>query len=160
MKKCEFDLCINRGAIVKINKPKTTNCDVFEIILSLCVSPKEQYDAYEYDEQVKRLTSHISRSLKRYIMNNKFFYEKSIVDVTFTSANLRKGYYKNVQASAFVKLRNEFKYENLVKKIKNTIRPTIDSITDRFSSEGYVCHKRKKVINKNKQNTTINEYKV
>lgn len=143
-----LDLCINRGAIVKVTNPKPSNFGVFEISLSLCVVPKEQYEPFEYDEQVKRITSHISRSLKRYIINNKFLSEKSIVDVTFTSANLRKGYYKNVQASAFVKLRNEFKYKNLVKKIKDTIKPTVDSITDMFSSEGYVCHKRKKITNK------------
>ena len=150
------DLCINRHAIVQLNKLNQNNSGIFEINLSLCVAPKEQREFLEYDEQVRRITSHISRSLRGYVTNNNFFSEKTIVDVTFSSANLRKGYCKNVQASAFVKLRNDFKYERLIKKIKDTIKPTIKSITDKFSLEGYTCNKRKKVINKkNKINKNV-----
>lgn len=142
------DLCVNRGAIVKINQPKSQDSNVLEITMSLCVVPREQYEQCEYEAQVKKITTYISKSLRGYVIDNNMFHNKSIVDVNFTSANLRAGYHKNVQVSMFVMLKNKLKHDRLVKRVKETIKPTIKSITDRFSVEGYICHKRKKQINK------------
>ena len=142
------DLCINRGAVVKINKPSSTLNDILEIKVSLCVVPNEQYEPFEYDEQVKRIRRYSERSLRRYIIDNGIFCNNSIVDVNFTSANLRVGYYKNVQMSVFAKQKNNLNYDRLVKRVKETIKPVIKSITDRFNNEGYVCHKKKKEFNK------------
>lgn len=145
-KNYENDLMINRGAIVKVNK--SSKDDVYEIKVSLCVVPKIQYEAYEYDSQVKKIRVYTEKTLRRYVVNNDMFYNNSIIDVNFSSTNLRLGYYKNVQISMFVKQKNTLRYNRLLKRLRDTIKPTIKSITDKFNEEGYICHKKKKQYNK------------
>ena len=148
-KNIKDDLHINRGVIVVVTRPNIEIEDIYKIDISSYVVPKEECESEEYEEQVKNIKRYINRTLKRYVMgNSNIFCDNSIVDVNFTSANLRKGYNKSVQVSMFVKSKNKFEYSRFRDRIKNTIKPTIKMITDRFILEGYQCHKRKQKINK------------
>lgn len=143
------DLCINKCAIVKVTRPSIEIDDVFRVDVSLYVIPKNQYEPDEYEEQVNRMIKHINYVMKMYVLNNtNIFQANSIIDVNFTSANLRRGYNKSVQASMFVKSKNKFDYLRFRDRIRMTIKPTIRMITDKFKEEGFMCHKRKQQVNK------------
>lgn len=145
-KEYENDLMINRGAIVKVNKSYGNN--VFEIKVSLCATPKNDCEQFEYDAQVKKIRLYTEKVLRRYVTNSNMFYDNSIVDVNFTSANLKCGYHKNVQISMFVRQKNMLSYYKFLNRLRDTIKPSIKLIIDKFKCEGYICHKKKRQYNK------------
>lgn len=142
------DLSINRGAIITVTIPRTEVDDVFKVDITLCVVPKKDFESEEYEQQRKRITSSINHFLKRYVVEHDgFLMSSSIVDINFSSANLRKGYNKLVQVSMYVRSRNCFRYSSFRERIKDTIKPTIRLITDKFREEGYKCYKKKQKVN-------------
>lgn len=143
------DLHINRYSVFRVTKPNINLDDVFRFDISLYAIPTRQLDMDEYDEQVKTIKKYINHTLKKYVINNNnIFFTNSIIDISFTSANLRKGYNKSVQASMFVKTRDIYSNKDFIGRIKETIKPTIKMITDKFACEGYKCHKTKQKTNK------------
>ena len=151
------DLCVNRGIVVLMTLPKNEIDDVFRIDMSLCAIPKADCEVDEYDAQRNRIVSYINRICKRYVNEHDNLFEKnSIVDVNFTSANLRKGYNKLIQVTMYVKSRNKFRYETFRERVRDTIKPTIRLMSDKFRSEGYKCYKKKQTVNNRLKKIDIN----
>lgn len=138
------DLKINKCAVVKVTLPNILRDNVYKIDLSFYAIPKIQCSVEEYESKRDFLYRRISRNLKKYVSENDSIFNKdSIISINFTTANLRKGYNKSVQVSLFVMSKNKFSYENFRKRIRNTIKKPIKSITDSFREEGFICNKTK-----------------
>lgn len=152
MYKNDEDLSINRCAVVKVIDSGSNDNNVFKINISFYVTPKIQCKVEEYEMKTDKLKKYISRSLKKYVYSNKgLLNHNSIIDINFTSANLKKGYNKSVQVSLFVKPNMKFSYKRFKDKIRSTIKPTIKLITDEFRLEDFTCNKVKKKKNKELQ---------
>ena len=143
------DLNVNRGVITRIITPNENNPFVIEINLSMYVVPNNDFEKEEYEEQVTRITRFSKKTLKSYVSSNRDLFDgNSILDINFTSANLRKGYNKSVQMSLFVKHRGIENKRTLRNEVKNTIKNTVNSITRNIREEGFSCYKRRKSSNK------------
>jgi len=146
------DLRIDRRAIATVSIPNEDNPSVMEIGVSLFVIPRKQFDMDVYQEQVDRITTYSSKLLKGYVRDNKdVFDDRFILDINFSTANLKKGYNKSVQMSMFVKKKCMRRTERMVSLIKDGMRPIVNAITKRMSEEGFSCHKRRLAINKKKK---------
>lgn len=146
--KASEDLRVDRKSITKISIVNINNPSVIEINTSLFAVPNEQREICEYEEQINRITSHASKALRAYVREHQDLFEKKcILDINFTSANLRKGYNKSVQLSLFVRQKNIKTFTKIRNDIKETIKPVINSITNKITAEDFKCYKKKQVIN-------------
>ena len=147
---CE-DLRVDRGAIASISMPNEENPSIMEISVSLFAIPKEQCDMDIYEEKVNRIVSYSNKLLRGYVRaNSGVFDNKCIVDINFTTANLKKGYNKSVQMSMFVRKMVGVNGKRLILMMKDGIRPVVNSITSKIVEEGFSCHKRRQAINAKK----------
>ena len=88
------------------------------------------------------------RLLRCYVSDNSDLFDKrSILDINFTSANLKKGYNKSVQMSLFVRQKYPKSLSKIKNSIKETIKPVINTITSKILEEGFKCYKKKQVSN-------------
>lgn len=143
------DISVDRKAVVKVIGTEKKGSYVAEVRVSMFVIPNRQRDMGEYCEQIGRIVSRSKRLLRDYISSNQdLFYDMSIMDINFTSANLRKGYNKSVQMSLFARMRNPDRFTRVRKNIKDTIKDTVNMITSKIAEEDFRCFKRKQSINK------------
>ena len=142
------DLSVDRKAVMKVSMNDVENPTVLTLCLSLFVIPENQLEKDEYESQVGRLSRYIKNEMRKYVLSNQGLFDKRmIVDVNFTSANLKKGYNKSVQVSVYVKVRNELKFQRIVKRVKETVKPSVNAITDRVRRDGSKCFKKKQSYN-------------
>ena len=143
------DIRVDRKAVTKVIMTNINNPQVIEINLSLFAIPTQDKTKDEYNEQIDRIVKASHNILKGYVTNNhELFGNRSILDINFTSANLRKGYNKSVQMSLFVKLKEKNKFTKIRSEIKETIKDSVNQITSMIMEEGFKCHKRKQCVNK------------
>ena len=129
MYKNDEDLSINRCAVVKVIDSGSNGNNVFKINISFYVTPKIQCKVEEYEMKTDKLKKYISRSLKKYVYSNKgLLNHNSIIDINFTSANLKEGDNKSFQLSWFLKPNMKCSYNRFKDKISSTIKPTIKLI--------------------------------
>lgn len=145
------DIRVDRKVITKVAVVNPNNSNVIEITMSMFVIPNSQRDMSEYEEQIERITSYAERRLRQYVREeNKLFDNKCILETTFSSANLRKGYNKSVQFSVFVKHKPVKRFTKLRRDIKETIQPFVKSIREKVEEEDFKCYKRRQKINVSK----------
>lgn len=140
------DLHVDRNCVV--NAVEENSAGVVEIKIQTYVVPTEQLEPEEYNSQVSRIITRMKRILNEYVINNlDDFLPNKIIDINFTSANLRKGYNKNVTVSLFVRKKRESRIGKTRKMVKEGIRQYVSSMIGMIKSEGFKCYKRKQVVN-------------
>lgn len=143
------NLEVDNNVITSVSFINDKSLSVIEISNSLYVAPNQQRSMEEYEERIERIVSHIRKGFKEYVRENKTMFEdKHIIDINFTSANLRKGYNKAVQVSLFVRKKDGYTEEKLRKDIRLTIKPFVNSMSKKICEEDFKCYKTKQVINK------------
>lgn len=142
------DIRVDRKAITKVIMTNINNPAVIEINLSMYVIPNNQREMEEYQEQIDRIAKESKRLLSCYVSDNTDLFDKrSILDINFTSANLKKGYNKSVQMSLFVRQKYPKSLSKIKNSIKETIKPVINTITSKILEEDFKCYKKKQVSN-------------
>ena len=140
------DLHVDRNCVV--NAIEENSAGVVEIKIQAYVVPTQQLEPEEYNSQVSRIITRMKRILSEYVMNNlNDFLPNKIIDINFTSANLRKGYNKNVTVSLFVRKRYDLKIGKTRKMVKDGIRQYVSNMIGMIKSEVFKCYKRKQVVN-------------
>lgn len=146
--KTSEDLRVDRRVVTRISMLNINNPGIVEINTSFFAVPNEDRETEEYEWKVGRIVSYMKRELRKYVSNNSgMFDSKHIIDINFTSANLRKGYNKSVQVSLFVRQNPVKKFTKIKNEIKETIKPVIKSIADRITEEDFKCYKKKQKTN-------------
>lgn len=142
------DIRVDRKAITKVIMTNINNPAIIEINLSMYVIPNNQREMEEYQEQIDRIAKASQRLLRCYVSDNSDLFDKrSILDINFTSANLKKGYNKSVQMSLFVRQKYPKNLSKIKNSIKETIKPVINTITSKILEEDFKCYKKKQVSN-------------
>lgn len=144
------DISVDRKAVTKVIMTNIYNPNIIEINLSMFAIPIHQRTNEEYDEQIKSVIKTSKKVLQKYVLDNQeLFDKKCILDINFTSANLKKGYNKSVQMSLFVRQRKSNKFTKIKKEIKGTIKDSVNLITSKIKEEDFKCFKTKQIINRN-----------
>lgn len=141
---CSDDLKVNRGIVVKMKTFNGMKPNVVEIAFSFYAVPQISNTDDGYAKSIALLKKKINKICKRYVCDNgNTFGSKSIVDCSFTSANLKKGYNKYVTVSLYVKQLNQLNLARIQNRIKNTIKSYSFEITSAFQEEKFSCYKTK-----------------
>ena len=143
------DIRVDRKVVTRVIMTNTENPCVIEINLSMFAIPNQQRSKDEYEEQINRIVKESQKILKKYVLDNhELFDGRSILDINFTSANLKKGYNKSVQMSLFVRQNQLRKFTKIKNNIKETIKDYVNQITSKIKEEDFKCFKKKQTVNK------------
>ena len=138
------DISVNRGVVTKISVVNVDKPDVVHINLSFFAIPKKQMRPVEYEKSVEVIKEHTRQSFLSYICKNRdLFNRRHIMELNFSTANLRKGYNKSVKFSLYLKQNAALGFKELQRKVKGTIKGTVADITDNIRKNGFICSKQR-----------------
>ena len=142
-------ITVDERVLTSVSANDKSEASVARIDVSMFVVPKSQRETAEYERQVGKLTRTFRRMMKTYVESNgKIFNDRSIIDLNFTPANLRKGYNKSVQITLYASLRKKTCFRELRDSIKRTVKPLVKSVVQEIEGEDFECHRERQKINK------------